>query len=755
MNRQLRVLMASTLALAASAPLARAADEPLGLIDTVEVTGREFGQRQLHTLDTPALSVGIGEAQIAAVNAYNVEDTFRYAPDLIVRKRYVGDSNALLSFRGAHSTQSPTSLVMVDGFVISNFLGADFFTAPKWALVAPGDVDRVEVIYGPTSARYSGNSLGGTLLLKTRDITRDEGHLSLQAFGQDYDYYATHETLGGWAADMGFDFRLNDRAALSLGYRHFENHGQPQEWRFAAAGSPYADQAILETGLGFPQRVAAQDSVVRTVQDQFRLRGTLDLGGDWTARTLVGLLMDDEDTSEPESFLVDETGAPTFIGIDGVVAGIHDKAELLVGLGLKGRLAGWTVDVAASRFDALHDRTRQSNPYDTLTGLEPRSGLRLDEGDAAWTSLEASGERTFGRHALAVGLSYAGYTFQNRTHNTDDWRRALSTGLRDAAGGETRLAGLFVEDAVMLADAWTATLGLRAESWRAADGYLATGGERVDYPARSREALSPKAALTFQPDMAWKFVASAALATRFPTVKELYQPGLISYGADVGELDLNGFNPDLEPETGLDLQFTVTRSFRQAVLTVSAYRQAVEDAIFAQTLLLPSADDPDTIEQQSLNTNIGKVVTNGVDVILAAQNVLVRGLAVDANLSLLDSKVKRNPLNPGLEGNHFPRVPNIRANASLRYSPDDAWTFAAGWRYQDTPYRNIENTANARCATFWCVTSFSYVDLKATRRIGDVELSLGVDNVFDEKAFVYHPYPGRMALLELTWRGGL
>src|SRR3546814_3309313 len=61
-----------------------------------------------------------------------------------------------------HTTQTPRALVTVDGFTISNFLGADFFTAPKWAVLAPDDIARAEIIYGPTSARYSGHSMGGT-----------------------------------------------------------------------------------------------------------------------------------------------------------------------------------------------------------------------------------------------------------------------------------------------------------------------------------------------------------------------------------------------------------------------------------------------------------------------------------------------------------------------------------------------------------------------------------------------------------------
>src|SRR5690606_6608040 len=101
MPKLLNVLVTSALTLTLShvAAQAQAEGEALAFIDTIHVTGRDLQQRGLHTLVTAALGVGIGADQIAAVNAYNVEDTVRYAPNLIVRKRYVGDNNALLSFR--------------------------------------------------------------------------------------------------------------------------------------------------------------------------------------------------------------------------------------------------------------------------------------------------------------------------------------------------------------------------------------------------------------------------------------------------------------------------------------------------------------------------------------------------------------------------------------------------------------------------------------------------------------------------------
>ncbi|MEM9989321.1 MAG: TonB-dependent receptor plug domain-containing protein, partial [Pseudomonadota bacterium] len=184
--------------------------------DTIVVSGERLEDRTLQTLNTPALGVGVSQAQIESVNAFNVEDTFKYAPNLSVRKRYIGDNNATLAFRGSHSFQTPRALVTVDGFTISNFLGASFNTAPKWGVTAPGDVERVEIIYGPTSARYSGNSLGGTLLLQTREITENAARFTGQVFQQDYDYYGSDLSLQGWSADAGLDFVLGDQATLSV-----------------------------------------------------------------------------------------------------------------------------------------------------------------------------------------------------------------------------------------------------------------------------------------------------------------------------------------------------------------------------------------------------------------------------------------------------------------------------------------------------------------------------------------------------------
>ena len=65
---------------------------------------------------------------------------------------------------------------------------------------------------------------------------------------------------------------------------------------------------------------------------------------------------------------------------------------------------------------------------------------------AAVLSLVA--ERRLGTHAVAAGLSYMGYDGDAVTADTALWRGSGAAAVRTASGGETRLLGIFAEDAV-------------------------------------------------------------------------------------------------------------------------------------------------------------------------------------------------------------------------------------------------------------------------------------------------------------------
>ena len=113
----------SAFAKEATSPSDAATDAP-----TIFVVGQQ---------DTPitvvprGLSVSLGQEEFGAVNALNVEDLMKYAPNFFVRKRFAGDDNAVVALRGANTIQSARTILMVAGFVVSNFLGNRWDFPPK------------------------------------------------------------------------------------------------------------------------------------------------------------------------------------------------------------------------------------------------------------------------------------------------------------------------------------------------------------------------------------------------------------------------------------------------------------------------------------------------------------------------------------------------------------------------------------------------------------------------------------------------
>src|SRR5205085_9081832 len=172
-----RFAMALPMALAFTA--ARADHPPLVKdLGVVTVTG---GQPTSLPAQIPTTTESIPHEQIEqSINATDSEDALKYFPSLLVRKRYVGDYNhAVLSSRASGTGNSARSAVYADGILLSNFLGngvGGLTFPPRWGLVTPEEIERVDVMYGPFSAAYPGNSVGAVVDYVTRMPTRLEAH---------------------------------------------------------------------------------------------------------------------------------------------------------------------------------------------------------------------------------------------------------------------------------------------------------------------------------------------------------------------------------------------------------------------------------------------------------------------------------------------------------------------------------------------------------------------------------------------------
>jgi iron complex outermembrane receptor protein len=229
----------STSLLAIPAAQAETSLSSSGLLESVIVTAN----RSAHVAtQIPTTMESITREQVAqTVNATDSEDAIKYFPSLLVRKRYIGDYNhAVLSSRASGTGNSARSAVYADGVLLSNYLGNGATYAPRWMLVTPEEIERVDVMYGPFSAAYP--VLGCDCRLRD-PCYQTEAHVKAAYVVQPFKLYNTDDTHAHQKAlisDRFGDFllgnfnHLNSVAAADLsnqGYYHTpRRHSRRIRW---------------------------------------------------------------------------------------------------------------------------------------------------------------------------------------------------------------------------------------------------------------------------------------------------------------------------------------------------------------------------------------------------------------------------------------------------------------------------------------------------------------------------------------------
>ncbi len=731
------------------------------------------------------LAVSLGEEQIAAINAQNTEDLMKYAPDFFVRKRYAGDSNGVPGFRGTHSTQSARALVMVDGFTVSNFLGNSFAFSPKWGVVGPGEVRQFDIVYGPYSARYGGNSMGGIVNITTRDPAATEAFVKLQGMAQPFDQFATHDTYLGGAAEAGFGLKQKDGPwSLRLTGRYFRNTGQPMTFlglipvaggagtmvsgavvdplqvALSAAGTGLenvpAGQAIPAVVGSATNPIFAAQSPAAITQKQAKLKLGYDDGS--TSGQLLFAYWNNADRQfAPDCYLRDAAGTVICDGTVRIGAQSYAASganwskvlrdEYLLGLKLAHDFgAGWSARASLSTYRIARQQGFTSTGF--ANGRGNGAGTLAEAGPTGWYTADAAIEHKGESNDIALGIAASLYRIDTVNSALPDWTRATGKVFATQTFGKTRTISAWIESVWRIAPDLRLTGGLRFDDWRAFGGGLArvgTGalaGQRIanSYAARHAAAVSPS--LSVQAELAETTVQlSLAMATRFPTVGELFQGGLNGDGS----FNANSFDPGLRPERSTDANLLVSRRLGKVRLTGSLFFQQVDDTIFQFFGFNQNGISTSTFK------NIDRTRQWGVEAIAEAKDWPLDGMAIDANLAWIDSRTLRNAANPLAEGVQFPRIPRWRINASLRYDVAPRLQAALGLRYAGRP--NTDLFGLQRGNTFGFTSELFALDARVNWKVTDqLTASFGIDNITDFRAWVFHPYPQRSFMLELGWR---
>lgn len=763
-----QVFVVSALALAVSQAL-YAADEPQTLGEVSVYGERPAAFRNITTSTEVA-----GKALIESTNVINTEDAVKYLPSIQIRKRYIGDRNAILSSRNSGTIDSARSLVYADNVLVSNLLGNSFAYAPRWWFVAPQEIDRVDVSYGAHSAAYAGNAVGVVMVMKSKMPEKFEATAEAQVFQQNFNLYSTDETYNGSRLGVFLGNRNGDlRWTLSAG--HLENTGHPMSFKTASRSTkPVAvgDTAIA-SGYHWEKDPKNADRVVmgatgidHNKQDNAKVKLAYDFSPGSRLTYTLGYWQSDSD-SNVQSYLRDASGNLVYVGSN--CAGTPTKCYINIenqqyelnrtDLQLSKRKeehwmnsltwrydqkqeSDWAFEAALSKYEFGKDTTRRPTVALPAASAGGAGQVQLMDG-TGWETVDVrtdwrpdSGKRG---HDVAFGYHYDQHNLDDRTYTNANWLAGNETTINAANTGKTKTQALYVQDAIRVRDDMTLTLGLRHEEWRAFGGSKSAIQTilgvptfvTVPYQERSENFTSPKLSLAWVATEDWLLRGSLSRAMRFPTVTELFQ------GSISGTSIINN-DPNLKPEKILTGELAAERDLGAGNIRVSLFQDNLKDALTRQT-----TNNVTTVQ------NVGKVRVRGLETAVQRKDAFVRGLDLAGSLTFVNSRILAWEQRQTAVGKRMIRLPEWRATLAATWHASDKMDLTLAGRYSGRQFNEFDNS-DTNDGVYGGTSKFMVMDAKFSYRLDkNISMSVGVDNLNNEKYYAAHPYTQRTWMAQI------
>jgi Outer membrane receptor proteins, mostly Fe transport len=705
------------------------------------------------------------QEDIASINVATTEDIVKYEPSLVIRRRFIGDANGTLGMRGSNMFQTSRSMVFADGVPLHYFLQSRWSGAPRWTMVSASEIGQVEVIYGPFSAEYSGNAMGGVVVIETAIPQTREVHLDASYFSQDFSAYDFDDTLDGYKTFVSYGDKFGD-LSVYLSFNRLENQAQPQTFYYGTTPTNSAqipsDPTNASGGindfneLGTPALVYGDTGVIDNTTDNFKIK----LGYDFSNwHTLLNIAYEDRNalTDSPNAYLRDAAGNILWQGavtqsgqtfsIPAARFGISemDRRSLSTGLRLKGELNNRTrIEANINRFAILEDETRTSerNPRDPTYSTR---GSISDFADTGWHTADVKlsiDDFVLEGLNLISGLRYEAYELNARAFNSNDYANGSKDEKTSHSGGKTDLSAFFTQLNWNINDHWDASLGGRLESWHSRDGYYWDRANaqapltRIDVPEQSQNKFSPKFSLGYRPTENWIMRYSLARAYRFPITEELF----------LRFRDIRGAGTDadasLQPEDGVHQNLLLERGIDNGYVRINLFHETIKNVIENQT---------NTATSVTTFFPIDEVETLGLELIINAQDFLLDKLDIRFNVAYTESEIRKNTANPALVGKTPPRMPEWRGNLLATYHLTDDWDLGGSVQYSSDSFGRADNQ-DIHDGVYGAQDAYTRLGVKTNYRINEQwKISAGVDNLTDELSYVAHPWPARTVYFSVDW----
>lgn len=708
------------------------------------------------------------QEDMTAINTATTEDLVKFEPSLVIRRRFIGDANGTMGIRGANMFQTSRAMVFADGVPLHYFLQSRWSGAPRWTMVSASEIAQIEVIYGPFSAEYSGNAMGGVVLIETAIPQRREVHIDGAFFSQDFKAYGFDDSVDGFKGFASYGDKIGN-ASIYLSYNYLDNSAQPQSYFDAtptpASGANTADGTIYGNNSEGKARLWYGDTgVVETTTENVKFKFGYDFG---TWQSLLNVAYEDRQSHNTgQSYLKDSDGNRLWSSGELVQdgqgftvkgsnfnAGDLARQSLSLGLRLKGDISNNTrLEANVNRFDILKDETRSSrlNPEDPNFTPE---GQISDYDRSGWSTAEVKltvSELVTSGLELISGVRYEAYELNLNVYDSPNYTAGTRSNYTSRFGGKTQISAIYTQANWQLTPQWNAALGLRYEAFKSSDGYYNDDLDSTpeldltQIPSENNDALSPKFSVGYRPEASWLVRYSLAKAYRFPIVEELFRQ-YQAYNAVFQS------NPELAPEHGIHHNLMIDKTVSGGYLRVNIFQESIDDAIESQT---------DTSNNVHSFVPVDEVDVTGVEFIINQSGVLVDALDLRFNLTWTDAKIVDNSSAESgenfipadsIKGKIYPRMPEWRSNLLATFHLNSAWDISANVQYASDSFGRLDNN-DREDEVYGAQDAYTRIGLKTAYQMSDQwKFSVGIDNLTDNTAYVAHPWPGRSVYLNFSF----
>lgn len=727
------------------------------------------------SIATPKFS--IGKQDIKKLNAPTADDIVRGAPGIQVRRRFIGDTNGVVSTRGSTNFQTAHTMLIQDGIPLSNLTQTKWSGAPRWGLISPDSVQSVDISYGPFSAEHSGNAFGSVIDVKTRLPDSFEMHLDAMAMMQRSDRLGRKENLWGNKEFISAGNRYGDFSFYGF-YNHLENEGQPQSWdsqSFEPTGTsgnpltPVTGGIYTTNASGTPKIITGDAGIEETVSDLYSFKVGYDINSDLRAVFNIAHEVFERHTGKgdlDERNYLKQADGSSYWGTGSTYASQggnefrptkrswgssryapseSERETLSYGLNLSGQLTDtWSIDSSASYFDGYKDKSYKPT-YSTLDPNDDGTGSITDK-KVWWATfdLKLATQQLFGNYDLGF---MAGYQFNQASlntinYNSDDIANKEKTSLKQDAGGKTIMHSGFAQIDYTFMTNWNALFGGRIDIWEAEGGHdikAGWGGYDRQFSDRKQTRFSPKFSLAWTPGP-YSARYSFSRAYRFALAQELYESSSTGLSENIPD-------PSLGPENGNFHDLTFTYDIARGELGLSFFYNEIRDEIMSTQ---------QTINGIDVKTMLGidKTRTYGTQFTYKQSSVFELPMDLGFNATWLDKIIKENDGREELVGKRWVRTSRWKVNADATYHLSEKWDANLSINYRGPQFANEDNSDNVT-GVYGSSDEYLLVNIKAQYKQPLqngmlVKLSAGIDNLLNEDYYDYHPYPQRTIFTSIS-----